>query len=199
VKKIIGKLIDAVRGETDPQEERVPDRAVLFVCMGNICRSPTAEGVFRRLLEQEAPELEILVDSAGTHAYHVGHPPDPRACRAAERRGVDLRTQRARQVTVEDFARHELVLAMDRDNYAQLIELCPVEYRERVRLFLEFAPGLGRDEVPDPYYGGSNGFEHVLDLVEEAARGLLEHLRRVPAPARANRSAPSAASGDAAR
>lgn len=199
MRKIIDRIIDAVRGGSDSEEERVPDRAVLFVCMGNICRSPTAEGVFRRLLEQEAPELDVLVDSAGTHAYHVGHPPDPRACRAAERRGVDLRTQRARQVTVEDFARHELVLAMDRDNHAQLLELCPEEYRERVRLFLEFAPSAGRDEVPDPYYGGANGFEHVLDLVEEAARGLLEHLRRTPAPPRADWPEPPPASGDPAR
>ena len=199
MRKIIDRIIDAVRGGPEAEDERLPDRAVLFVCMGNICRSPTAEGVFRRLLEQEAPDLDVLVDSAGTHAYHVGHPPDPRACRAAERRGVDLRMQRARQVTVEDFVRHELVLAMDRDNYAQLIELCPVEYRERVRLFLEFAPGVGRDEVPDPYYGGANGFEHVLDLVEEAARGLLEHLRRTPAPARAEWPEPPPASGDPAR
>lgn len=186
MRTIIDKLIGAVRGETESPEERAPARAVLFVCMGNICRSPTAEGVFRRLLELEAPDLEVLVDSAGTHAYHIGHPPDPRACRAAERRGFDLRSQRARQIAVEDFARYELVLAMDRENYAHLVELCPEEYRERVRLFLEFAPTLGRDEVPDPYYGGANGFEYVLDLVEEAARGLLEHLRRTPTPVRAD-------------
>jgi protein-tyrosine phosphatase len=199
VRKIIDKIIGAVRGETAAEEEKPLGRAVLFVCMGNICRSPTAEGVFRSLLEQEAPELEIFVDSAGTHAYHVGHPPDPRACRAAERRGVDLRAQRARQVTVEDFARYELLLAMDRDNHAQLMELCPEDYRERVRLFLEFAPSAERDEVPDPYYGGANGFEHVLDLVEEAARGLLEHLRRTPAPARVDGSEPPAPPGDTAR
>jgi protein-tyrosine phosphatase len=153
-------------------------RRILFVCMGNICRSPTAEGVFRKLLAEQAPELDVQVDSAGTHGYHAGTPPDPRACRAAERRGVDLRPLRARQVTVEDFAHFELVLAMDEQNREFLIEACPAEYQSRIRLFLDFAPHLERREVPDPYYGGSTGFEHVLDLVEDAATGLLEHLRR---------------------
>ena len=160
-----------------PAEEVAP-RRVLFVCMGNICRSPTAEGVFRSVLEQRAPELRVEVDSAGTHAYHLGHAPDPRACRAAQRRGIDLTKQRARQVTVEDFERFELVLAMDELNWAQLIELAPPEHRHRVRLFLEFAPDAGRRDVPDPYYGGSNGFEFVLDLVEQASMGLLEYLRK---------------------
>jgi protein-tyrosine phosphatase len=146
--------------------------------MGNICRSPTAEGVFRSVLEQRAPELRIEVDSAGTHAYHVGQAPDPRACRAALRRGIDLTKQRARQVRVEDFERFELVLAMDELNLAQLRELAPTEHHHRIRLFLEFAPDIGRSDVPDPYYGGSNGFEFVLDLVERASAGLLEHLRK---------------------
>jgi protein-tyrosine phosphatase len=152
--------------------------------MGNICRSPTAEGVFRKLLAEQAPELEVLVDSAGTHGYHVNAPPDPRACRAAERRGIDLQRLRARRVTAADFEHFELVLAMDEQNLQFLVEVCPAEYRERIRLFLEFAPHLERREVPDPYYGGSAGFEHVLDLIEEAATGLLEHLRRTPPPAR---------------
>lgn len=165
-------------------------RRVLFVCMGNICRSPTAEGVFRKLLAERAPELDVQIDSAGTHGYHAGAPPDPRACRAAERRGIDLKSLRARQVTVEDFEHFELVLAMDEDNRQFLSELAPPEYQSRIRLLLEFAPHLEKREVPDPYYGGSLGFEHVLDLVEEAAAGLLEHLRRTepeppPAPARA--------------
>ena len=164
-------------GDAPPAEEVAP-RRVLFVCMGNICRSPTAEGVFRSVLEQRAPELRVEVDSAGTHAYHLGHAPDPRACRAAQRRGIDLTKQRARRVTVEDFERFELVLAMDELNWAQLIELAPPEYRHRVRLFLEFAPDAGRRDVPDPYYGGSNGFEFVLDLVEQASTGLLEYLRK---------------------
>jgi protein-tyrosine phosphatase len=162
--------------------ERLAERRILFVCMGNICRSPTAEGVLKKLLADRAPEVDVQVDSAGTHGYHAGAAPDARACRAAERRGFDLKGLRARQVTVADFERFELVLAMDEQNRTFLLEICPVEYRARVRRFLEFAPHLGRREVPDPYYGGSTGFEHVLDLVEEAAAGLIEHLRRTPPP-----------------
>jgi protein-tyrosine phosphatase len=157
-------------------------RRILFVCMGNICRSPTAEGVFRKLLAERAPELDVAIDSAGTHGYHDGAPPDPRACRAAERRGIDLRPLRARRVTERDFEEFELVLAMDEQNREFLLEVCPVEQRHRIRLLLEFAPHLERREVPDPYYGGSTGFEHVLDLVEEAAIGLIEHLKRTPPP-----------------
>lgn len=158
------------------------DWRVLFVCMGNICRSPTAEGVFRKLLTERAPELRVEVDSAGTHGYHTGDRPDPRACRAAERRGVDLAPLRARQVTARDFEHFDLVLAMDEQNCVLLREVCPPELHERIHLFLEFAPQLTRREVPDPYYGGSAGFEHVLDLVEEAGAGLLEQLRRTAAP-----------------
>jgi protein-tyrosine phosphatase len=160
----------------------LPARRVLFVCMGNICRSPTAEGVFRKLVAERAPELDVLIDSAGTHAYHTGEAPDPRARRAAERRGVDLTGLRARQVTGRDFEQFELVLAMDEQNLAHLIAACPPDYRDRVRLLLEFAPRIERRDVPDPYYGGSTGFEHVLDLVEEASVGLLEHLLRTPPP-----------------
>ncbi len=177
-------------GKAEP--EPLAARRVLFVCMGNICRSPTAEGVFRRLLAERAPELDVQVDSAGTHAYHIGHPPDVRAQRAAALRGVDLSTQRARRVSERDFEHFELVLAMDELNRTTLLEMCPVQYRDRVRLLLEFAPLAGRLEVPDPYYGASNGFEHVLDLVEEAAVGLLEHLRNTQPPAPAPDS-PSAA------
>ena len=155
---------------------------VLFVCMGNICRSPTAEGVLRKMLEERAPDLRVEVASAGTHAYHVGDAPDPRARRAAERRGVDLSSQRARRIAVEDFSYYDLVLAMDPLNRATLLELSPPEYHGRIRLLLEFAPQLGREDVPDPYYGGGNGFEYVLDLVEEAAIGLIEHLRRTEPP-----------------
>ena len=151
---------------------------VLFVCMGNICRSPTAEGVFRDTLRTHAPELAVDVDSAGTHAYHVGEPPDRRACRAAARRGIDLSSQRARRVASDDFARFDLVLAMDEDNYRMLSDISPPRYRSRIRLFMEFAPEAGRRSVPDPYYGGSTGFEHVLDLVEEASLGLLAHLQK---------------------
>jgi len=194
-----GTLANVVRrvaarafGKAEPKP--LAARRVLFVCMGNICRSPTAEGALRKLLAERAPELDVQVDSAGTHAYHIGHPPDVRAQRAAALRGIDLSAQRARRVTEEDFEHFELLLAMDELNRAALLEICPVEYRGRVRLLLEFAPEAGRLEVPDPYYGASNGFEHVLDLVEEAALGLLEHLRNTEPPApRAAQPAPSGA------
>ena len=154
---------------------------VLFVCMGNICRSPTAHGVFARYLRERAPELDVEVDSAGTHDYHVGSPPDPRAIAAAARRGVDLTAQRARLVKVADFQRHDLIVAMDRLNREVLLDLSPAAYRERVRLLMEFA-GVSLDDgeqldVPDPYYGGAVGFERVLDLVEQAADGLLAESR----------------------
>jgi low molecular weight protein-tyrosine phosphatase len=168
-------------GKAEP--EPLAARRVLFVCMGNICRSPTAEGVFRKFLAERAPELDVQVDSAGTHAYHIGQPPDVRAQRAAARRGVDLSAQRARRVTERDFEHFELLLAMDELNRAALLEICPAEYRGRVRLLLEFAPQAGRIDVPDPYYGASNGFEQVLDLVEAAAAGVLAHLRSTPPPA----------------
>lgn len=151
-------------------------RRVLFVCLGNICRSPTAEAVFREILRREAPGLTIEVDSAGTHAFHAGSAPDERAIAAAARRGFDLAPLRARVVTVADFERFDLVLAMDEQNYRQLRRIAPEPLRDRVRLFLEFAPHLQRRDVPDPYYGGATGFEEVLDLVEEAARGLLTAL-----------------------
>jgi protein-tyrosine phosphatase len=193
MRNVLAKVREAaarVIGKTEPKP--LAARRVLFVCMGNICRSPTAEGVFRKLLDERAPGLDVQVDSAGTHAYHVGEPPDPRAQRAALRRGVDLSAQRARRVTEQDFTHFELVLAMDEQNHATLLEICPVEQRGRVRLLLEFAPHLGHNEVPDPYYGGSNGFEHVLDLVEEAAVGVLEHLRRTEPPASPSTAEPDA-------
>jgi len=177
---VVRRVAARAFGKAEP--EPLAARRVLFVCMGNICRSPTAEGVFRKLLAERAPELDVQVDSAGTHAYHIGHPPDVRAQRAAALRGVDLSAQRARRVTEQDFEHFELLLAMDELNRAALLEICPVEYRARVRLLLEFAPQAGRLEVPDPYYGASNGFEQVLDLVEEAAVGVLEHLRSTQPP-----------------
>ncbi len=150
---------------------------ILFVCLGNICRSPTAEAVFRQVAAQEAPDLQIQVDSAGTAAYHVGQAPDPRTRAAALRRGYDLSALRARVVGPSDFERFDLILAMDSENLSDLRRLAPQTARARVRLFLEFAPDLGTTDVPDPYYGGSNGFEEVLDLVEAASRGLLRHVR----------------------
>jgi protein-tyrosine phosphatase len=154
-------------------------RNVLFVCLGNICRSPTAEGVFRHLLRQEAPELQVEVDSAGTADYHLGEPPDLRSQRAAMRRGIDLGGLRARQVTPGDFARFDLILAMDRANLLELEAMRPKNSRARVRLFLEYAPELGRLEVPDPYYRDASGFEEVLDFSAAASRGLLADLQKV--------------------
>jgi protein-tyrosine phosphatase len=155
---------------------------ILFVCMGNICRSPTAEGVFRRLVEERAPGLDLEIDSAGTHDYHVGDPPDRRAIAAASRRGIDLGRLRARQVEEADFDRFDLIVAMDRLNRATLLERSPASRHERIRLLMEFSGRNDIEDVPDPYYGGPVGFEQVLDLAEEAAAGLLaEVLRRVPA------------------
>jgi protein-tyrosine phosphatase len=151
---------------------------ILFVCLGNICRSPTAEAVFRAVAAREAPELEIEVDSAGTAGYHIGEPPDIRTRQAAGRRGYDLSPLRARVVEPRDFEAFDLILAMDRENLKVLHRRAPAHTRDRVRLFLEFAPNATVTEVPDPYYGGPNGFEEVLDLVEAAARGLLIHLRQ---------------------
>lgn len=149
---------------------------VLFVCMGNICRSPTAEGVFKHLVAQHGLAERIESDSAGTHDYHLGAPPDARAQAAAMRRGYDLSALRARQVTAEDFADFDYVLAMDETNRKALRQLCPAHNRDRVRLLLEFATEAGRREVPDPYYGGDQGFEEVLDMVQDAAQGLLRHI-----------------------
>lgn len=150
---------------------------ILFVCMGNICRSPSAQGVFRRVLAERAPQLQVEIDSAGTHEYHVGSPPDRRAIEAARRRGIDLSALRARQVSVADFDRFDWLLAMDEDNLAELHRLAPsAAHCQRVRLLMEFAPSAARRSVPDPYYGGPQGFEEVLDLLEEAAEGLIAEL-----------------------
>jgi protein-tyrosine phosphatase len=149
---------------------------ILFVCMGNICRSPTAEGVMRRLLEDQG--LDIEVDSAGTGGWHAGEPPDERATLAARRRGVTLEGA-ARQVRPDDFRRFDLVIALDRSNLRELLARAPDEdAAERVRLLREFDPAARGDlDVPDPYYGGDRGFETVLDMVEAACRGLIDELR----------------------
>ena len=151
---------------------------ILFVCLGNICRSPTAEAVFRAVAAREAPELLVEVDSAGTAGYHIGEPPDLRTRQAASRRGYDMSSLRARIVEPRDFEDFDFILAMDRENLKVLNHRAPVQARDRVRLFLEFAPDAATTEVPDPYYGGPNGFEEVLDLVEAATHGLLQHLRQ---------------------
>ena len=145
--------------------------------MGNICRSPTAEGVFRKVAAERAPDLLMEVDSAGTHAYHTGEPPDPRAQRAALRRGIDISGQRARKVRDEDFVIFDYILAMDELNFEMLVQQSPEGHTARLRLFLDFAPQAGRRDVPDPYYGGSTGFEYVLDLAVEAATGLVAEIR----------------------
>ena len=157
------------------QQSRI---SILFVCMGNICRSPTAEGVFRHHVTEAGLGAQIRTDSAGTHAYHTGEPADRRAHAAAARRGISLEGIRARRVTDEDFEHFDYILAMDELNLVTLKERAPDESSAKVRLFLEFAESLPENEVPDPYYGGSAGFERVLDLVEEASQGLLETLRK---------------------
>ena len=151
--------------------------SVLFVCMGNICRSPTAESVFREHAQRAGLLGEILIESAGIGDWHVGEPPDKRAIAHARRRGYDLGALRARQVTREDFARFDFILAMDRRNLRDLKTLEPDDYDGHLGLFLDFAPHLGLREVPDPYYGGAEGFETVLELTERASEGLLAHIR----------------------
>lgn len=151
---------------------------VLFVCMGNICRSPTAHGVFRKKVEEAGLAHLVEVDSAGTHAYHVGNPPDKRAQGTARGRGIRLDDLRARQVHRDDFEYFDYILAMDRDNLEILVDLCPAEHRAKVRLFMDLAPDWGISEVPDPYYGGASGFERVFDMVEAASVGLVEEILR---------------------
>ncbi len=149
---------------------------MLFVCTGNICRSPTAEGVFRDLLAKNSLENRVHADSAGTHDYHAGEPPDRRATAHALRRGCDISGLRARQLVRRDFETFDLVLAMDRGHLRFMEQMCAPEQRHKLRLFLDFA-GLKNADVPDPYYGGAEGFEQVLDMVEAASRGLLDHVR----------------------
>lgn len=150
---------------------------VLFVCLGNICRSPSAEGVFRKLIEEQGMIDYIEIDSAGTHAYHVGSPPDSRAQEAARRRGIDMSGLLGRRVDEGDFYIFDYILAMDESNEYHLREMAPPEEIYRIRRFLEFAPERSEREVPDPYYGGATGFENVLDLIEDASAGLLADIR----------------------
>jgi len=152
--------------------------SVLFVCMGNICRSPTAEGVFEKLVTETNLSGVVQIDSAGTHTYHVGESPDNRASLAAQRRGIDLSGKKARRVQEADFEAFDYVLAMDSSNYEDLATLCLPEHRPKLHLFLDFAPELGLRDVPDPYYGGATGFERVLDLIEAASNGLLARIRQ---------------------
>ncbi len=151
---------------------------VLFVCMGNICRSPTAEGVVRKIINNNELGGIIKVDSAGTHGYHLGEPPDPRTCEAALKRGIDLSGLRARKVVPDDFERFDLLLAMDHDNLALLKRGARPEHHAKLGLFMHYASRYRADEVPDPYYGGDQGFELVLDMAEDAGQGLIETLLR---------------------
>ncbi|MBK9446880.1 MAG: low molecular weight phosphotyrosine protein phosphatase [Betaproteobacteria bacterium] len=155
---------------------------VLFVCMGNICRSPTAEGIFRHFLRQKGLDGRVEVDSAGTHGYHVGESPDPRTQRAAAARGYDLSNIRARKVAPEDLEYFDLVLAMDQNNLEVLQRMCPPELANRLRLFMTYAKNFDDDEVPDPFYGLGHGFDLVIDMVEDASTGLIQALcERLPA------------------
>ena len=181
--RLLGKSPDELTPQLPSASEAPPPRLrVLMVCMGNICRSPTAEAVLRHRLERAGLTADVWVDSAGTHAYHVGNPPDERSQEAGARRGYSLASLRARKVAQSDYAAFDLLLAMDWDNLGLLEESCPTDLRRRLRRLTEFIPVdhplAGAPVVPDPYYGGPAGFEHVLDLIEASCDGLVEHLRQ---------------------
>jgi len=156
--------------------------SVLFVCTGNICRSPTAEGVFRKLAADAGWGGRLAADSAGTHGYHLGEAPDPRSQAAAAKRGYDLSDLRARKIERADFEHFDLILAMDHDHHAILSRMAPVSVSHKLRLMMSYARRFSESEVPDPYYGGSQEFERVLDLLEDAAQGLLSSLESYPPP-----------------
>jgi protein-tyrosine phosphatase len=152
--------------------------SVLFVCLGNICRSPTAHGVFRKLVCESGLEEVIDIDSAGTAAFHVGKAPDMRSTLVAKERGIDMADLRARQVDLGDFYQYDYVLAMDEANFFNLKEMALPEHYAKIKLFLEYSQAYSETEVPDPYYGGAQGFDHVFDLVESASQGLLQSIQR---------------------
>ena len=151
---------------------------VLFICMGNICRSPTAHGIFQKLVDEEGLSDQILVDSAGTISYHAGEQPDSRSVQTALSHGVDLSDQRSRQVTMADYQEQDYILAMDFDNLRNLQQQCPEQYQNKLGLLLQYHPDEFLDEVPDPYYGGESGFEQVYEMVDIACQNLLEHLKQ---------------------
>lgn len=152
--------------------------AVLFVCMGNICRSPMAEGAFRNVVSQANLNENITIDSAGTIGYHAGSPPDPRAIKTSRRNGVNISAQRSRKVRDSDFADFDYILAMDNDNYRDLIDRCPPEFQSRISMFLSYASNLPLDEMPDPYYGHGNEFETCFQAALDAAKGLLAAIQQ---------------------
>lgn len=151
--------------------------SVLMVCMGNICRSPMAEGILRREIAKAGLQDQVQIDSAGTHSYHIGAPPDPRAQTAIGRRGVDISDLRGRQVADADFEKFDYILAMDEDNLGILRRKAPPHAQERIRLLLSFSSKFPHQAVPDPYYGGASGFEQNLDMIEDAVAGLIEAIR----------------------
>lgn len=155
----------------------IPKTKVLFVCMGNICRSPTAEGVFVKLVTEQSLQAFFEIDSAGTHAYHVGTAPDLRSQKAAKERDIDLSKLRARRVNAHDFEYFDHLLVMDDENHERLMAECPEAHQHKIRYFLSFSPALNTREVPDPYYGGQFGFERVLDLCETAAEAFLNTVK----------------------
>ena len=146
---------------------------VLMVCMGNICRSPMAEGILRRAVKEAGLEQQIEIDSAGTHAYHVGSSPDPRAQKAVSRRGADISGLRGRKVEERDFEAFDYLLVMDGDNYSKLTERAPAHHRDKIRRLLSFSRKYPNLDVVDPYYGGPQGFEENLDMIEDAVQGLI--------------------------
>ena len=150
---------------------------VLFVCMGNICRSPSAHGVFQDLVNREGLKDHFEIDSCGTLSFHTGDAPDPRSQRTALKRGFDISHLRARQFNAQDFTHFDYILGMDEDNMYELRAACPVAFQDKLQLFCTYATQHSEDEVPDPYYGGAHGFEHVFDLVLDASEGLLKHIR----------------------
>ena len=149
---------------------------ILFVCMGNICRSPTAEGLLIEKVNAENASLKFEIDSCGTHDYHLGQPPDTRSQEAAAQRGIDLSDLRSRKIRSSDFEYYDLILVMDNLNRENLMYLCPDDHKYKIKLMLDYLPGHSLDEVPDPYYGGERGFEEVLDILEEAIEALYEDL-----------------------
>ena len=151
---------------------------ILFVCLGNICRSPTAEGVFRKLASESSLAGTLEIDSAGTEDFHAGHPPDPRSVKHAAWRGIDLSGLRARKLTAADFEHFDCLIAMDKRNLGHLLSICPDRFSSKIELLLAFADGCKLREVPDPYYGTTGDFELVLDVIEEGSRGLIKHLVR---------------------
>jgi protein-tyrosine phosphatase len=170
--------MEASLAEPGMKNQAPPVTRVLFVCTGNICRSPTAEGVFRHVVAAAGLSGRFHIDSAGTHGYHIGEPPDSRAVALARTRGYDLSGLRARQITAADYADFDLLLAMDRGHLKILRRQAPPHEVERARLFLSYAPDCGTDDVPDPYYGDERDFVQALDLIELGSRALLDALIR---------------------